>query len=93
MCKINKIIDVNQKKSTFLFKKPRKRLRIIDAILRYLCEMCIKYKLCICGISIIPIPSKDLDSFFLKEQLTHPEGATNAFMKKQQMTITIKNYK
>lgn len=93
MCKINKIIDVNQKKSTFLFKKPRKRLRIIDAILRYLCEMCTKYKLCNCGISIIPIPSKGLDSFFLKEQLTHPEGATNDFMKKQQMTITIKNYK
>ena len=47
MCKINKIIDVNQRKSTFLFKKPRKRLRIFDAILHYLREMCIKNKLCI----------------------------------------------
>lgn len=86
MCKINKIIDVNQRKSTFLFKKPRKRLRIFDAILHYLREMCIKNKLCIWGISIIPIPSKGLDSFFLKKHLTHPEGTTNNYMKEQQTT-------
>lgn len=93
MCKINKIIDVNQRKSTFLFKKPRKRLRIFDAILRYLREMCVKNKLCNWGISIIPIPSKGLDSFLLKEQQTQPEGATNDYMKEQQTAFTIKNYK
>ncbi len=49
VCKINKIIDVNQKKSTFLFQKTTQTFANFgSAILRYLCDMCVKYKLCIC---------------------------------------------